>query len=353
MDCQRTLKVEPLSEGEAWNLFVEKLGHGVGLFPETKQIVAESIVKECAGLPLGIVTMAGSMKGVEPEYRWRDALQRLRISEVGPRDVKTKVLRVLEVSYDQLNDLELRKCFLHVTLFPKGKIILREDLIEHLIDEGIIVEMGWRRSQFDRVIRHDLRNYKLNLGESSFFHHLIRLKVLDLSDTDIEKLPDSICHLTKLTVLLLGWCAKLSYVPSLAKLTALKKLDLSYTLKNEANLVEVHEVLRLQRLETLECNFRDLENFEFSTAQDPSSGFEGFGMKKLPSLNNIYSGRLECNSLEEITVNDCPWLTTIPLTIPHTLKKIQVDPESLRNSIEWAIISEEPVSNPQEDALHS
>ena len=110
-----------------------------------------------------------------------------------------------------------------------------------------------------------------------------------------------------LTVLLLGWCAKLSYVPSLAKLTALKKLDLSYTglenlpegmerLKDLRYLnldgsgvrvlrpgilpklsklqflklhqkvgvflpVEGHEVLRLQRLETLECNFRDVENF--------------------------------------------------------------------------------------------
>jgi disease resistance protein RPS2 len=67
------------------------------------------------------------------------------------------------------------------------------------------------------------------LVEDSFFQHLIGLKVLDLSDTDIEKLPDSICHLTSLTALLLGWCAKLSYVPSLAKLKALEKLDLSCT----------------------------------------------------------------------------------------------------------------------------
>jgi disease resistance protein RPS2 len=73
------------------------------------------------------------------------------------------------------------------------------------------------------------RNYKLNLVEDSFFQHFIGLKVLDLSDTDIEKLPDSISHLTRLTALLLGWCAKLSYVPSLAKLKALEKLDLSYT----------------------------------------------------------------------------------------------------------------------------
>ncbi|KAG5233059.1 disease resistance protein [Salix suchowensis] len=638
MDCQRTLKVEPLSEGEAWNLFVEKLGHGVRLFPETKQI-AESVVKECAGLPLGVMTMAGSMKGVYGEYRWRDALLRLRIPEVGPSDMETEVFRVLKFSY----------------------IIRREDFIEYLIDAGIVEEMWRRRVQFDRghtmldqlenasllegsrddenyryVKMHDLiwdmarkilnesrggrvqagaqltelpdgtwwrenllivslmenrikeipsdfsprcpnlstlllcRNYKLNLVESSFFQHFIRLKVLDLSDTDIEKLPASICHLTTLTVLLLGWCAKLSYVPSLAELTALKKLDLSYTgleklpegmerLKDlrylnldgsevrdlqpgilseltKLQFLKLHqkfgvflpvrgdEVSRLNNLETLECNFRDLENFQISkllgasmfivvapliackvTVGRPSfslledlnytktksdlvteawfydlmiddasflsqisftkvvfvncqkmrslcalDGYRKVGilhldglmiletlfeapspfcflkeivihkchkmkvlippwllsrqrlevivvedchnmrdgihqmtfplrrlkvlvLKRLPELNSIYSGRLECNSLEEITVNDCPQLTRIPLTIPHSLKKIQVDPESLRNSIEWAMISEdtiplkrswnsfgwdyesifeEPVSYPQEDALH-
>ena len=36
MDCQRIIKVEPLSEGEAWNLFIDKLGHGVALSPTTK-----------------------------------------------------------------------------------------------------------------------------------------------------------------------------------------------------------------------------------------------------------------------------------------------------------------------------
>jgi disease resistance protein RPS2 len=36
-------------------------------------------------------------------------------------------------------------------------------------------------------------------------------------------------------------------------------------------------------------------------------------LKKLPNLNSIYSGRLLCNSLEEITVGDCPQLTRIPI----------------------------------------
>jgi len=57
-------------------------------------------------------------------------------------------------------------------------------------------------------------------------------------------------------------------------------------------------------------------------------------LKKLPNLISIYSGSLLCNSLEEITVGDCPQLTRIPFTISHSLKKIEADPESLLNTVE-------------------
>ena len=77
-------------------------------------------------MPLGIMTMAQSMKGVVAEYRWRDALLKLRRSEVGPSDMEANVFRLLEFSYAQLKNsaLQLQECFLHITLFPKGKIIV-------------------------------------------------------------------------------------------------------------------------------------------------------------------------------------------------------------------------------------
>jgi disease resistance protein RPS2 len=57
-------------------------------------------------------------------------------------------------------------------------------------------------------------------------------------------------------------------------------------------------------------------------------------LKKLPNLKSIYFGRLQCNFLEEITVGDCPQLTRIPITISHSFKKIEADPESLLNTVE-------------------
>uniref|UniRef100_A0A6N2KD27 Disease resistance protein At4g27190-like leucine-rich repeats domain-containing protein n=1 Tax=Salix viminalis TaxID=40686 RepID=A0A6N2KD27_SALVM len=72
-------------------------------------------------------------------------------------------------------------------------------------------------------------NIGLRFIADSFFTQLHGLKVLDLSCTPIIELPDSVCELVTLTALLLKECDKLRHVPSLEKLGALKRLDLSGT----------------------------------------------------------------------------------------------------------------------------
>ncbi|GLU15729.1 hypothetical protein SLE2022_321980 [Rubroshorea leprosula] len=67
-----------------------------------------------------------------------------------------------------------------------------------------------------------------NLSEipESFFEGMPELKVLDLSETGIKALPNSISNLENLSSMRLRQCYRLRYLPSLAKLRALKKLDL-------------------------------------------------------------------------------------------------------------------------------
>jgi disease resistance protein RPS2 len=72
-------------------------------------------------------------------------------------------------------------------------------------------------------------NEGLGFIADSFFKQLHGLKVLDLSYTGIENLPDSVSDLVSLTALLLKKCEKLRHVPSLKKLRALKRLDLYWT----------------------------------------------------------------------------------------------------------------------------
>jgi len=97
--------------------------------------------------------------------------------------------------------------------------------------------------------------------------------------------------------------------------------------------------LRLEVIVVEDCyNMQEILGSEIRGSSSPFGSFDTtlrvLVLKKLPNLKSIYSGRLQCNSLEEITVGDCPQLTRIPITISHSLKKIEVDPESLLNTVE-------------------
>uniref|UniRef100_A0A6N2KAZ8 Uncharacterized protein n=1 Tax=Salix viminalis TaxID=40686 RepID=A0A6N2KAZ8_SALVM len=315
MKTQRAIKLWPILEDEAWTLFIERLGHDIALSPEVKRIAVD-VVRECAGLPLGIITMAGSMRGVDDPHEWRNTLKKLKESKF--RDMEDEVFRLLRFSYDRLDyDSALQQCLLYCALFPEDYVIERGELIGYLIDEGIVEEMRTRQAAFDEghtmlnklenvclleaapnygsrrcVKMHDLirdmahqilqmnspvmvSEYPVMVGAyppkinlvrvslkrchfkeipsshsprcpnlttlllcdhrglrfiaDSVFTQLHGLKILDLSRTFIIELPDSISELVSLTALLLKECNRLRHVPSLEKLGALKRLDLSST----------------------------------------------------------------------------------------------------------------------------
>jgi disease resistance protein RPS2 len=400
--CHHKIQVKPLCEGEAWILFKENLGCDIALSSEVGGIakdiaresevegIAKDIARECAGLPLGIITVARSLRGVDDLHQWRNTLNKLKESEF--RDMK--VFKLLRLSYDRLGDLALQQCLLYCALFPEDHRIEREELIGYLIDVGIIKGMRSRKYAFDeghtmlnrleyvclleraqmmgsprRVKMHDLirdmaiqillensrgmvkagaqlkelpdaeewtenltivslmqneyeeiptghsprcpylstlllcQNRWLGFIADSFFKQLHGLKVLDLSCTGIENLPDSVSDLVSLTALLLSHCDKLKHVPSLKKLTALKRLNLSWTtLEKMPQGMECLTNLRYLRMTG--CGEKEfpsgilpklshLQDFvleEFMVRGDPPITVKG---KEVGSLRNLES--LECH----------------------------------------------------------
>ena len=59
MDC-REVRVSPLSQPDAWDLFREKVGQDFVDHPGIAP-VARYVANECFGLPLAIVTVASSV----------------------------------------------------------------------------------------------------------------------------------------------------------------------------------------------------------------------------------------------------------------------------------------------------
>ncbi|GKV44732.1 hypothetical protein SLEP1_g51891 [Rubroshorea leprosula] len=155
-----------------------------------------------------------------------------------------------------------------------------------------------------------LSNNPLTEIPESFFENMSGLKVLDLSGTNIEALPSSISKLEYLSALRLRGCERLNCLPSLEKLVALKKLDLrcaaievvpqgmemlvrleyldlfseyleeipTEILSKLSSLqclvarndwdsasvkINLEEVARLRKLEILECNLGNMQDFNY------------------------------------------------------------------------------------------
>ncbi|GLT57124.1 hypothetical protein SLA2020_301160 [Shorea laevis] len=153
--CQ-IVKVPPLSEQESLNLFLDKVGQDVLQIPNLEKILKLMVV-ECAGLPLAIVVIAGSMRGVIDIREWRSALRELRHCVVDmEKDSEDEIFKRLKFSYDRLPSSSIQKCFSYCSLYPEDWEIRREDLIENWICEGIVEKLGSRREMHDRG--HDILN---------------------------------------------------------------------------------------------------------------------------------------------------------------------------------------------------
>jgi hypothetical protein len=183
MNSRNNIKVDTLSDEESWTLFTEKLGHDKPLSPEVERIAAD-VARECASLPLGIVTLAESLKGVDDLYEWRITLKRLKESNFW--HMEDQMFQILRLSYDCL-DNSAQQCFVYCALFDEHHKIERGVLIESFIEEGIIKEIN-RQATLDKghSILDRLENVNLleriDGGSAIKMHDLLRDMAIQILD---------------------------------------------------------------------------------------------------------------------------------------------------------------------------
>ncbi|KAL7114973.1 hypothetical protein ACP275_04G154700 [Erythranthe tilingii] len=360
MNCQEIIEVETLDADEAWELFGEIHGRQTTLNPQVREI-AKSMAEMCDGLPLSIITLAGSMRGETVIQAWGDAMEELRKSVMGGNDdMDDKVLKIIKFSIDRLDPI-LSLCFLCCSLYPQDHKIPRSELIKNFILEEFVDEKTSMKSQFekghsildklvslpllestrvvdecDSVKMHDLvrtvaleitegktkvigghcvlkripneelwskdletislmhndineipigvspncpnlstlllqRNLHLRFIPDLFFSLMRSLRTINLSETDIEVLPNSLSNLERLKALILENCASLVYVPYLGKKKELTQLDLSHT--------SIKEVPR---------GMEKLVNLKFLSMKNAYNKLEIFPTGLLPNLDIPY-----------------------------------------------------------------
>ncbi|GKV15053.1 hypothetical protein SLEP1_g25855 [Rubroshorea leprosula] len=204
-------------------------------------------------------------------------------------------------------------------------------------------------------------NYNLYEIPESFFEGMPELKVLDLSSTGIEALPNSISNLEKLSSMRLRWCQRLRYLPPLAKLTVLKKLDLNNSrievvpqgmeklisleyldlrdcsnlkeipmgmLSNLSNLqylffnrlkIEAEEVARMSKLETFHGVFNDIQSYNYFVKSQDFQILTDYFIKVGESL--VYSSTTQREA--EVSFNYCD-LGEECMVLPDTLQRLKI-----------------------------
>ncbi|KAJ9682574.1 hypothetical protein PVL29_018488 [Vitis rotundifolia] len=127
MGTQKNFRVQLLQEDEAWILFKNRAGDSIEN-PDLHPIAIE-VAKECAGLPIAIVTVAMALKNKSLSI-WKDALQQLkRPASTNIRGMEAKVYSSLKLSYEHLEGDEVKSLFLLCGLF--SNYIYIRDLLKY------------------------------------------------------------------------------------------------------------------------------------------------------------------------------------------------------------------------------
>ncbi|PKI35324.1 hypothetical protein CRG98_044274 [Punica granatum] len=198
------------------------------LYPEDWLIPRQELIELC--IDEGVIREDKRRKMYNEGHRLLDELEKACLLEAGGRGVRM---------HDVIRDMAL-----HIMNVNSAPCMVKSGLgLEDVPDD----EDDWKHNlQKVSLMRNDimavprsispncpqlatlLLSYCLSLRKISkrFFQRMQGLKVIDLRRTSITEVPKSVMNLKKLNALILNRCFELSRIPSLAKLTSLRKLDL-------------------------------------------------------------------------------------------------------------------------------
>ncbi|KAI8028099.1 putative disease resistance protein [Camellia lanceoleosa] len=238
MECI-VVKEELLTEEEALNPFMSKVeGHQTVLTSKVKEI-ATKVAKECACLPVAIITLAGSMRGVNDIHEWRNALNELISSTKQITDKESGRFKLLELSFAAI-----------------------QSLLESI-------------SKLENLYALLLENCR-QLNYVPSLEKLKALKELKLTESQIEEVPQGIEELTSLRNLNLSPNYSLRTFPC----WKLRRLSQLQCLRIKRTKVEVSskELLGLTQLKVLEAQFHSVQELTYYVTSLQCQSLENYNL---------------------------------------------------------------------------
>ncbi|XP_062014915.1 disease resistance protein RUN1-like isoform X2 [Rosa rugosa] len=140
METQPSIPLNILSEEDSWNLFVKKARKSIEKSTEFYD-VARKVASECAGLPIALRAVARAL-GDKDFEEWKEAARKLEMSQRASLDDDGDVFTCIKLSYDYLDSIDAKSCFLLCCLFPEDDDILLEDLMKYGFGKGLFRDVN-------------------------------------------------------------------------------------------------------------------------------------------------------------------------------------------------------------------
>ncbi|XP_040361743.1 probable disease resistance protein At4g27220 isoform X2 [Rosa chinensis] len=149
MDTQAKITLNILSEEDSLNLFLKKARMS---FHESTEIykVARKVVQKCGGLPIALIAVARALGDKDLE-EWKEAAQRLQVSQPSNPEDERHVFECIKLSYDYLRSNDAKSCFLLCCLFPEDYEIPTEDLLKYGVGIGLFQDSNTMQEARARV----------------------------------------------------------------------------------------------------------------------------------------------------------------------------------------------------------
>ncbi|TVU27191.1 hypothetical protein EJB05_29784, partial [Eragrostis curvula] len=154
------LNLSFLSTTDSWQVFEQSFGMAVkDLDPEFLE-VGKDIVNKCCGVPLAIKVLAGVLRVKKRIEQWHTIREN---NLLNAEDKEHQVSTCLSLSYFNLPSY-VKPCFTICSLFPKGHLIDKEQLIDQWIAH-------------DMIFLEDGVNYLEHTGDD-YFNYLVQMGFL-------------------------------------------------------------------------------------------------------------------------------------------------------------------------------
>ncbi|XP_042029457.1 disease resistance protein RGA2-like [Salvia splendens] len=153
MQSLHTHELKGLSHEDCWSIIQAKT-FGKEDIPSEFEAIGRKIATRCQGLPLAANVVGGALCN-KSEEEWLSIEEKWLSHDEGDR-----ITEILKLSFDNLSLPSLKKCFACCSVFPKGRKIKSQELIEYWMAEGFLEangnnEMECLGDKFMKVLLHN------------------------------------------------------------------------------------------------------------------------------------------------------------------------------------------------------